>query len=128
MIVHLDRIKLTSNETFGTMGTESDFLCFTIERPWLDNKPQVSCIPAGTYDVEKYISPKHGDVWQIMNVPNRSNIELHPANFSSQLLGCIAPGTAMGNIGGIPAVLNSKAAFLMLKNKLPDKFTLTISQ
>ncbi len=128
MNVFLDRTKLSVNETFGTMRTESSFLCFTIERPWLDNQSKISCIPVGTYSVQKYISPKHGEVWEVMNVPNRYNIEIHPANFASQLLGCIAPGSSMGEINGVPAVLNSQNTFKALKKALPDNFTLIVSQ
>ncbi len=63
----------------------------------------------------------------MMNVPNRTNIEIHPANLASELLGCIAPGDSLGKIDGIPAVLNSKQTFFMLQLTLPETFTLTIT-
>ncbi len=127
-MIFLDRIKFTSNETFGMLtGDPIQSHVFTIERPWLNNQHGISCIPNGVYDVEKYISPTKGDVWLLQNVPNRSEIEIHPANFASQLEGCIAPGNAMGEIGGVPAVLGSQVTFHMLKSVLPDKFQLTIT-
>lgn len=37
----------------GTVGqiNAPGLECWTIERPWLDNKPGVSCVPAGVYDL-----------------------------------------------------------------------------
>lgn len=118
----------TSNGTFGTFyDDKSNKLCLTVELPWLDNTPQISCIPSGTYQVSQYASPKHGLVWQILGVPDRSNIEIHPANDINDLLGCVGVGNAMGEVNGLPAVLNSQITFSMLKLKLPDSFTLDIN-
>ncbi len=126
-MITLTRTDFSANETFGEMHTEDgDFLCYTIERPWLNNQHNVSCIPAGTYDVEEFNSPKHGNVWHVLNVPQRDMIEIHPANFASELLGCIGVGDEIGLIGGVPAVLHSQNTFTELKSILPDKFQLTI--
>jgi hypothetical protein len=114
----------------GTLGElrddDNNHLCFTIERPWLDNKPDVSCIPPGRYEFSRYISPKHGSVWKANNVPNRTFIEIHPANLADELEGCIGVGSAIGSIDGKPAVLASQETFKMLQSKLPDDFILTI--
>lgn len=127
MNVFLDRFKFTDTGTFGMLTNDTGNLCFTCELPWKDNQHDISCIPTGVYDVEKYQSPKHGDVWQIMNVPNRSNIEIHPANLPSQLLGCIGVGEALGELYNLPDVTNSQKTFSMLKSILPDNFILTIT-
>jgi uncharacterized protein DUF5675 len=122
----LNRFQTDDNGTFGKLYSETgNFLCYTVERATDGDHP---CIPADTYQVEPYFSPTKGDVWQVMNVPGRSNIEIHPANLASQLLGCIAPGLHMGDIGGVPAVLNSQQAFAMLKSTLPSSWTLTITE
>ncbi len=130
MNVFLDRIKFTPNETFGMftddIGLTPDHV-FTIERPWLNNKSGISCIPTGIYGVEQYNSPSKGDVWLLTGTEPRSEIEIHPANFAHQLEGCIAPGNAMGKIAGIPAVLNSQITFKMLKLRWPSNFQLTIT-
>lgn len=115
----------------GTRGTwyneNGSRLCFTIELPWLDNHPDLSCIPSGIYEFVKYMSPKHGFmVWEAQNVPGRKNIEIHPANLASELLGCIGVGDTLGDIDGNSAVLNSQNTFHMLMSKLPDSFYLTI--
>tara|TARA_R110002050_G_scaffold201841_1_gene336991 strand:- start:34455 stop:34898 length:444 start_codon:yes stop_codon:yes gene_type:complete len=64
----------------------------TVELPWKDNEKYVSCIPPGTYTAIKHISPKFGPCLWIQNVPGRSEILIHPANYWHDLLGCIAPG------------------------------------
>lgn len=127
MIVNLDRIKHTANETFGMLTADViDTHIFTIERPWLDNQNGISCIPIGTYECEQFDSPSKGDVWLLKGTGKRSMIEIHSANFAHELRGCIAPGDSMGSIKGVAAVLNSKPTMERLKEILPDKFTLII--
>jgi hypothetical protein len=55
-------------------------------------------------------SPKYGDHLHIVDVPGRSYILIHPANFVSQLRGCIAVGEARMDINrdGLIDVTNSK--------------------
>lgn len=65
---------------------------FSLELPWKDNKRRESCIPVGIYPIIKHTSPKFGKCFWIKEVPNRSGILIHPANYTRQLLGCIAPG------------------------------------
>lgn len=65
---------------------------FTIERPWLQNKPWESCIPDGEYALNAYSSAKYPNVWQVGSVPGRTHILIHAANYADQLAGCIAPG------------------------------------
>jgi len=63
----------------------------SLERPWLNNKVSVSCIPEGTYLVKRDRTGKH-QYYAIQNVPNRTFIEQHAANYVSQLEGCQALG------------------------------------
>lgn len=75
-------------------------LCYTIELPWRNNEPQVSCIPEGTYTIQKRYSKKFGWHVYISNVPGRENILMHPANNAlKELKGCIAPVTVITGIG-----------------------------
>lgn len=86
--------------TFGKLVTDKDFKCVTIELPWRDNKPDISCVPKGTYLCTWRFSEKHGLCYWLENVPGRSSCEIHSANvagdiskgWASQLEGCIAPG------------------------------------
>ena len=69
---------------------------FTIELPWKDNKKRVSCIPEGDYTVvlrDKNQSGKFKyDHLHVLDVPNRSYILFHVANYPRDILGCIGTG------------------------------------
>ena len=114
----------------GTTGSlysdDGTLLCYTMERPWLDNAPDVSCIPTGTYPVIRHNSPSHPQTWEITNVPNRAGILIHNGNVDFQSEGCILVGDSIGELNGEVAVLNSVATLAMLNTVLPDTFTLTI--
>lgn len=71
--------------------------CFyTIERPWLDNKTNESCIPEGEYICEPYSSDKYPDVWELQDVKDRSLILIHVGNWAHDVKGCIAIGLSSG--------------------------------
>lgn len=64
----------------------------TLERPWVDNKPYISCIPEGIYRVYRDHHGKHK--WYRLDdeqVEPRTAIEIHPATLVEHLQGCIAP-------------------------------------
>jgi len=72
-------------------------------------------IPLGSYKISLYNSPKHGPNTPLLNgVPGRSFIEIHPANWAHELLGCLAPGVEMGN----DCVNHSVAAYEPLRAKI----------
>src|SRR5260221_6285664 len=80
------------NGTNGDLLLNGDKICSTIELPWKENKPQVSCIPEGKYELKKRYTPRFGNHFILMNVPNRSFILLHAANDAlKEMRGCIAP-------------------------------------
>jgi len=105
MILILERNSHNQFGTFGKLRVASQTF-YTVEQDWEDNKPNVSCIPNGTYDFEHYISPKHGDSFILSNHEHnvgkypgeakRSSILMHKANLASQLRGCLAPGMGLG--------------------------------
>lgn len=76
--------------------TENNDILFTsqsLERGWLNNVRNISCIPTGIYKLRLEWSPKfQKDLWEIYDVPNRRECKFHAANFSRQLNGCIALG------------------------------------
>jgi len=66
---------------------------YTMERRWDDNRRRLSCIPDGIYPIEiRKSSRRDGLVIWLTGVPNRSAIQIHPANHPHELAGCIAPG------------------------------------
>lgn len=98
----------------GTRGNLSEvggsFTCKTIERS--KNDPEYPCIPEGWYVAKKYYSPANKcQVWLLQDVPGRTMIEFHIANWPHELLGCIAPGTEEAEQNGEPGVSHSGIAF-----------------
>ena len=84
----------------GQLYCNGIFQCNTIELPWRFNQTQRSCIPEGTYRLQKRFSPKHKAHLLVTGVPNRSLILLHPANNAPlELRGCIAPVTNLTGVG-----------------------------
>lgn len=82
-------------DNFGNILFKSD----SIERGWLNNKKRISCIPSGTYPVKLEYSPRFKkDLWEIYEVPNRSECKFHAANYARQLNGCIALGNGRADI------------------------------
>lgn len=106
------------------------FYCHSLELPWLNNKTDKSCIPNGIYLCRKIASPNHGRCFEICNVPERTLVRGHSANFTSELLGCIAFGDSSDDINndGILDVTNSRNTFEKLMSKLPQEFWLEIGQ
>lgn len=76
------------------------FTSMSLERGWLDNKPNESCVPVGEYDCVLEYSPRFKkDLWELKGVPNRSECKFHASNYWNQLNGCIALGDTAENIG-----------------------------
>ena len=107
----------------------------TIELKWDDNKTGESCIPAGRYKVtkEKHWKPDKysktdGCFFAVHDVPNRSGIQIHYANYSRQLRGCIAPGYIHKDIDndGLVDVTKSVDSMKKLLKLMPDEFELEI--
>ena len=71
-------------------------MCDTLENPWLDNQKNISCIPAGIYDVRLRLARESAtrDYLHLLiqDVPNRSFILIHRGNFPSQTQGCVLVG------------------------------------
>ena len=106
MRVKITRFQTNDKSTYGDLEVINGegkvvFKCKTLERGWLNNKPSVSCIPAGIYEVVKTYSNRFDRMlYLVKNVPKRAGIRLHSANYSKQLNGCIAFGSAFSDING----------------------------
>lgn len=93
MILTLTRFAYCETHTAGRIYFDN-FRLHTIERPWLGNKPFKSCIPNGCYSMARRHSEKFGHHFLLRDVPGRDLILIHPANYASELEGCIAIGLA----------------------------------
>ena len=115
------RIESTDQGVRGVMTIDGLACCLTIERPWLDNQPNVSCIPAGTYLCWRVQSSTFKKTFEVVDVPGRTHILLHPGNTMKQSKGCILPGSMFGELGGHLAVLSSRDAFAKLMAVMEDE-------
>lgn len=99
-VVILDR-NYKKGGTLGKLILPSGFTICSLERPWLNNKTNVSCIPEGIYHckwIERSASGKYKKVWHVQNVPGRSGILFHVGNYIRHTLGCILPGMRHNNL------------------------------
>lgn len=103
----LIRIESGKNHTLGVITLDNRFICYTLELEWRDNLANVSCIPAGTYEIARNISPKFGETIEVKNVPNRSNILMHAGNSFKDTKGCILVGNNISFNSGIRFIENS---------------------
>ena len=119
----------TDEVTMGKLYEGKEFICYTIERPWLKNAKNVSCIPAGCYQVKLVNSPKFGITFKVNNVIGRTHILFHKGNSVDDSLGCILPVSSIdvykNKIGG----LSSGRALTKFLNKMEgESFNLAIER
>jgi len=113
----------------GTLATaEGQEVCKTLELPWRNNLPNVSCIVPGTYTLIPYTSDKHPHAFHVTEVPGRSNVLIHAGNYVEHSQGCILVGESW-QIMGCPkqlAVADSRKALRSILEQYPAGFRLTI--
>lgn len=140
LIAKIKRAPSTDQGTFGTL-TFGNTTVRSMELPWRDNTKQRSCIPVGKYRCQIVQSPKFGRVYGVTNVPGRSAVLIHSANFAgdvekgwtTNLQGCIAPCKTVGmmrNKSGImqtAGLLSRPALNLLTEWAAGQPFTLEIS-
>lgn len=128
MQLEIKRIAENESGTFGVIIYKDIPFALTIERQYLDNKPNISCIPPGKYVCKRVNSPRFGDTFEITDVPNRTHILFHKGNLMEDSLGCILLGERFDYLNNKPAVLSSKDAFQEFKEitKNVDEFLLGI--
>lgn len=130
MIITLRTIKQDDHGTFGIMLKDDETLCHTCEDPWNNNHRGDSCIPAGKYECKIHNGVKYKNVWEVTNVPGRSAILIHNGNYTTDTQGCILVGDGYlrDEKMNIVGVSNSKATLQVLRDMLPDAFTLTVER
>lgn len=123
----LYRYSYEEKQTIGKLfllAADGSIICSwdSLELPWLNNQVMISCIPEGHYKCKKHISPKFGECLWVQDVPDRSEILIHLANFFSDLLGCIAIGKDLAYINkdNFVDVANSRKAINELLSYLDD--------
>lgn len=114
----LTRTETSDEGTFGLLEGEA-LRMQTGELPWRNNIRSHSCVPVGTYRCQPHVSPRLGKCFWVKDVPGRSEILIHVANYMgdvdkgwrSQLEGCIAIGFGHSeNSSGQDMVTDSRHA------------------
>jgi len=99
MILELIRLEEdTDYGTFGVLKINKAVFCVTLEPHDEENAPFVSSIPAQQYLCKRVVSPKFGETFEIMNVPNRSDVLFHAGNVKGDTSGCILLGEHFGKL------------------------------
>ncbi len=114
----------------GTPGAllreDGSRIAWSMELPWKNNAPRVSCIPPGEYTSRMRRSPHFGPVYEITGVAGRSSILIHTGNwggdvsrgYRSHVLGCVLLGLQHGRREGQLAVFVSRPAVTLLEREM----------
>lgn len=108
MKVIIKRGLSTDQGTFGVLTLPDLGLSWSsLELPWRDNKPGVSCIDPGAYTARvKWSNHFQKMLYHINDQHGRQGVEIHAGNFAgdtllcwkSDVLGCIMLGTVVDKI------------------------------
>jgi hypothetical protein len=128
--VYLLRRISSDDRTLGTLlvfdGLTMQARFSTLEPPWRENKPNVSCIPAGVYTIKPRSSPKFDEHLIVDDVPGRSYILAHRGNTPADTEGCVLVGMGHQDIDkdGKTDVFSSRAAMGLLVQfvRVPARF------
>tara|TARA_R110000803_G_scaffold209612_2_gene279598 strand:+ start:185 stop:598 length:414 start_codon:yes stop_codon:yes gene_type:complete len=126
------RLNADEKQTLGRLylfdGLDNVFNCTTLELPFKANLRNISCIPPGQYEVVKRFSKNYGEHYIIKNVPDRTYILIHVANYYTDLRGCIGVGKTFANINEdyFIDITNSRNSLKALIDHAPEGFSLTI--
>jgi hypothetical protein len=124
--VIINRFKITTNYSLGHCYIThpsgfTEYVGCSLERGWRDNQSRVSCVPEGIYPLKLEYSPRFKkDLWELYNVPNRSECKFHTANYWHQLNGCIALGNKHIDVNGDgdPDITSSALIMRVFHDKL----------
>ena len=113
------RVSDIEDGTFGVFFADYDIpFALTLERNWVQNKKEESCIPMGDYICQRIVSPKYGDVFEVINVPQRTHILVHKGNVEDDSKGCILIGEQFGFLKNKVAITHSGDGFNEFMNRL----------
>jgi hypothetical protein len=131
MLLLLIRICSGEAGTFGVLKWSHELAPFalTLEDPWRNNTPFVSCIPSGHYVCKPIRSPAHGPTFEVQDVENRTHILFHKGNTHVDTQGCVLIGEQYEFLDGIPSVNSSRKGYTEWWEtaKLLEEFMLEIS-
>lgn len=104
--------------TFGVLKVNKQVFCVTLEPPDLENRRNLSSIPAQQYLCRRCQSPAFGETFAVKQVPGRDGVLFHPGNLKKHSKGCILLGGRFGNLRHNRAILNSGATFKAFMDRM----------
>lgn len=128
IVMILRRFDYGTDETLGwlyVMDNKDTLGVFaTLERAWLNNQRNISCIPTGRYLCTRRNPTQKFNYEHILvnGVPNRDAILMHIGNYAVRdSSGCILVGTDFSDINGdgITDITSSRNAFMKLMKIFP---------
>lgn len=141
MHLQLIRYKRTPDSTQGILFNLSTFLAYTLELPWLNNQPNISCIRIGNYRVSPWRRPNGDNVFilrgesvcalpaELDEKKTRCLILFHTGNTCQDIQGCISPGLTAGinTVGRSGDAMNALHKYTKPYLSMNKSFGLTIS-
>jgi hypothetical protein len=90
------RDTFSDNSILGELFLNDEFMCDTLENPYINNERNISCIPEGQYSVRLRTARESAtrDYLHLLvqDVPNRDYILFHIGNSAKDTRGCILLG------------------------------------
>ena len=125
-MLEIIRLSTGKSGTRGALRLNKILVGVTLELPWRQNERNISCIPAGQYEISNYKSNKFKCVCLALHdVFGRSYIAIHPGERLTHTKGCILPGKYFNFEGYLRY---SKAVLGLLVHGLPNRTILTITE
>ena len=115
--------KGTPGELYVNDNKSGDLFCYTLELDWEGNKTNISCIREGIHlcKIGIHYGVRVYKVYELQNVPGRTNVEIHIGNFLSDILGCILVGKELRIYKGKYWVKSSTEVFNKFMNKMNNE-------
>lgn len=120
---NITNLKCILGRVFDITGKQ---IAVSLELPDLKNQKYISCIPTGLYLCTPDSTGKH-QYFQINNVKDREDVEIHIANKASDVKGCFGWGDKWAVIGNEGFIRNSRTTLDLIKEAYPKGFWLLIS-
>ena len=112
------RETFTEVSTIGNLYLNGEWLCDTLENPYINNQRSVSCIPEGQYKVRLRTAKESAtrDYLHLLvqDVPNRDYILFHIGNSAKDTSGCVLVGIGTEQ----DLVKNSRLAMELLMKEI----------
>lgn len=133
---YLDRDHRTDVVTLGRLYSDKNDFGFdlgdgqhglhTLELPWKENQKRISCIPPDNYIAVRSMYYSGDGVggkrdypcFELLDVPDRTEIKIHIGNYLKNFLGCIGLGKKRDT--AVPAVWSSGEAFNLFMQYLDE--------